>query len=63
MYLYIYKKHDSLLYVMFLYRKKADTSKKSRQFTLRFFIYKNPDTFRYAIVHGIFEMFLGEGHL
>ena len=36
--------------------KDPDTSKKARQFALRFFIYKKSDTLRYAIFHGMFEM-------
>ena len=30
--------------------KKPETSKKARQFALRF-IYKNPDTLRYTVFH------------
>ena len=35
--------------------KNIDTLQKARQFALRF-IYKKPDTLRYAICHEIFEV-------
>ena len=38
--IYIYKKHDTLRYEKFLY-KKPDTSKKARQFELRFLYTKS----------------------
>ena len=56
--IYIYKKHDTLRDVAFLYANIL-TLRKKRQFLLRFFIYNKPDTVRYAIFHGIFE--IGEG--
>ena len=52
---YIKKAWHFALRDVFIY-KKTDTSKKARQFALRFFIYKKPDTLRYAIFHGIFEI-------
>ena len=39
----------------FIY-KNLDTSKKARQFALRFFIYKSTDTLRYVVFHEIFEI-------
>ena len=42
--------------------KNPDTSKKTRQFGLRFFIYKKPDTLRYAIFHRFFEFGGGGRH-
>ena len=44
---------------IFIY-KTPDTSKKARQFALRFFIYKKPETLRYAIFLGSFKI-VGEG--
>ena len=44
--------------------KNTNTSKKVIQFVLRFLIYENPDTLRYAIFHQIFEIGGGgEGYL
>ena len=42
--------------------KKSDSSRKLGQFMLRLFIYKNPDTLRYTIFHGIFEIGGGGGY-
>ena len=51
---FIYKKHESLRYVTFLYTKIQKLLKKKDN--LRYgFIYKNPDTLRYVIFHWIFE--------
>ena len=41
--------------------KNPDTSKKARKFALRFWLYKKPDTFPYAIFHGILEIGGGGG--
>ena len=47
--LYIHKRHDTFaLREVFIY-KKPETSKKARQFALRFLINKKPDTLRFAI--------------
>ena len=51
---FIYKKHDTLRYVTFLYAKSSTLRKKARQFALHFLIYKKPDTLRYKIFLGIF---------
>ena len=45
----------------FIYTKKPGTSKKARQFALRFLMYKKPDTLCYTISHGIFEIGGGGG--
>ena len=44
----------------FIY-KNLDTSKKARQFGLRFLIYKSTDTLHYVVFHDIFEIVGGEG--
>ena len=53
--IYIYKAWNFALRDVFIY-KNPDTSQKEIQFALRFFICKNPDTLRYTIFHGIFEI-------
>ena len=59
---FIYKKHDTLRNVKFLYTKIWTLSKKKDN--LRFvFIYKNPSLLRYAIFNWIFEICGGGGHL
>ena len=56
---FVYKKHDTLRYVTFLYTKIQTLSKN--QDNLRYvFIYKNMDTLHYAIFHQIFEIGGGE---
>ena len=50
----INKKHETLRYVTFKYTKSQTLSKKQDHFRY-VFIYKNLDTLRYAIFHGIFE--------
>ena len=50
---YIYKWQNKLQKI-YIYRK-IDTLQKARQFASRF-IYKKPDTLRYAICHEIFEV-------
>ena len=56
---FIYKKHDTLRYVTFLYAKSWTLHKK--QDNLRYvFIYKNLALLRYAIFYWIFEI-CGEG--
>ena len=59
-FIYIQKACHFALCAVFIYRS-IDNSKKSRQFTLRLYIYKNPDTLCYAIFHGIFEIGGGGG--
>ena len=55
---FIYKKHDTLCYGMFLYTKILTLRKK--QDNLRYvFMLKNPDTLHYAIFHWIFEICAG----
>ena len=50
---FIYKKHDTLRYVMFLYTKRQTLRKKKDN--LRYvYIYKNLDTLHYAIFHWVF---------
>ena len=39
----------------YFYIQKIDTLQKARQFTSRF-VYKKPDTLRYAICHEMFEV-------
>ena len=57
---FIYKNHDALRYVKFLYTRSQTLHKK--QDNLRYvFIYKNPDTLSYAIFHWIFEIDRGGG--
>ena len=41
--------------------QKARHYAKATQFALSLYIYKNPDTLRYAIFHGIFEIGGGGG--
>ena len=53
--IYIQKSWHFGLRDIFIY-KKPDTSQKARQFVLRFYLYKNPDIFCYAIFYGIFEI-------
>ena len=56
---FIYRKNDTLSYVMFLYTKSQKLRKNKDN--LRYvFIYKNMDTLRYAILHWIFVIG-GEG--
>ena len=57
--IYIQEAWHFALHVVFIY-KKLDTSKKARQFALRFYI-KNPDTLHYAVFHWIFEIGGGGG--
>ena len=59
--IYIQKARHFSLRDVFIY-KNPDTSQKARQFALRFFIYIKPDTLRYAIFYGIFEIGRGGGH-
>ena len=57
---FIYKKHDTLRYVAFLYTKIQTLRKK--QENLRYiFMHKNPNTFHYALFHEIFEIGGGGG--
>ena len=58
--LYLYKKHETMRYVTFLYTK-IQTLEKRKTICVRFFIYKKPDTLRYVIFHGIFEIDGGGG--
>ena len=55
---FLYKKHDTLRYVKFLYTKIQTLCKNLRYV----FIYKKLDTLRYVIFHGIFEIGGGGGH-
>ena len=59
--IYIYTKNMTLCVTWRFYIKNPDTSKKARQFALRFLIYKNPDTLRYIIFHVIIEIGGGGG--
>ena len=47
---FIYRKHDILCYMTFLYTK-SQTLRKNQDNLCYSFIYKNPDTLRYAIFH------------
>ena len=59
---FIYKNHDTLRYVTFLYTK-IQTIRKKQDNMCYVFMYKNTDTLRYAILHGIFEIGRGgRGH-
>ena len=58
--IYIQKSWHFALPDIFIY-KKRDTSQKSRQFALRFYI-QNLDTLRYAISHWTFEIGGGGGN-
>ena len=52
---FIYKNHETLRYVTFLYTKSQTLHQK--QDNLHYvFLYRNSDTLRYAIFHGIFEV-------
>ena len=55
---FIYKNHETLSYVRFLYIKNQKICKNKDNFRY-VFIYKNKDTFRYAIFHWIFEIGVG----
>ena len=58
---FIHKKHDTLYYCTFLYKKIQTLRKK--QDNLRYvFMFKNLDTLHYAIFHSIFEIGGGGGH-
>ena len=57
---FIFKNHDTLCYVTFLFTKSLTLRKK--QDNLRYvFIYKNPAVLLYAIFHWIFEISGGGG--
>ena len=45
-FVFTYKKHDTLRYVIFLYTKRQTLRKKQDNFCY-VFIYKNPDTLKY----------------
>ena len=53
---FIYKKDDTFRYLPFFIYKKLDTSKKARQFAIRFYIQKS-GILRYAIFIENFEIF------
>ena len=57
---FIYKKHDILRHVTFLYTKIQIVRKKQDNLCY-FFIYQNPDTLCYAIFYWIFEIVGGGG--
>ena len=57
---FMYKKHDTLRYVIFLYTK-SQTLRKNQDNVRYIFIYKNPDTLRYANFYRIFEIGGGAG--
>ena len=58
--IYIQKEWHFSLRAVIIY-KNSDTPQKARQFALRLYIYKNPDTLRYSSFHGIFEIGGGRG--
>ena len=58
---FIYRKHDTLRYVTFLYTK-IQTLRKEQDNLRYVFKYKNQDTLRYEVFHGIFEIGRGGGH-
>ena len=57
---FIYKKNDTLRYLMFL-NTKIQTLRKKQENLRYVFIYKNPDTLRYTIFHQNFEIGGGGG--
>ena len=59
-FIYIQKPWQFTLRAVLTY-KNLDTSQTSRHFLLRLYIYKNPDTLRYTIFHGIFDIGRGGG--
>ena len=56
---FMYKTYDTLRYMMFLL-KILDTSQKSRQFALRFYMQKSGN-FALRDFHETFEIIQGEG--
>ena len=57
--IYIHTKIITLCVTWRFYIKKARHFKESKTICVMFFIYKKPDTLRYAIFHGIFEIVEG----
>ena len=57
----VYKKHDNLRYVTCLYTR-SQTLQKQQDNLCYVFIYKMPDTLRYAIFHWMFGIGGGGGH-
>ena len=58
-----FKKYDIFSSVTFLYTKSPTLRKKARQFALSFFIYKNPDTLRYAVFMEFLKLLEGGAFL
>ena len=52
---FLYKKHDTLRYVTFLYTKSQTLCKNQDNFRY-VCVYKKQDTLRYVIFHEIFEV-------
>ena len=57
---FIYKKHDTLSYMTFLYTRIQTLHRTQENFRY-IFIYKKPDTLCHAIYHGMFEIGGGGG--